>query len=161
MGFVQVEGHTQGTLFPISLEGSIPDDHVYRVIDTFVGRLHMAGLGFERSEAAETGRPGYDPRDLLKLFLQRYSQQIRSSRRLESECRRNIELMWLPGGWRRTTRRLPQEWGRPQIQTYLKGGAPGSIPCESGCRSPQPEEDATENHLVHLEWRRMYKSMPI
>ena len=57
----------------------------------------MADLGFERAEAAETGRPGYDPRDLLKLYLYGYLQQIRSSRRLESECRRNIELMWLLG----------------------------------------------------------------
>ena len=50
-----------------------------------------------RAEAAETGRPGYDPRDLLKLYLYGYLQQIRSSRRLELECRRNIELMWLLG----------------------------------------------------------------
>jgi transposase len=97
MGFVQGEGRTQGTLFPVCLEELIPDDHVCRVIDAFVGRLDMAGLGFERAEAAETGRPGYDPRDLLKLYLYGYLQQIRSSRRLESECRRNIELMWLLG----------------------------------------------------------------
>ena len=97
MGFVQGEGRTQGTLFPVTLEELIPDDHVCRVIDAFVGRLDMAGLGFERAEAAETGRPGYDPRDLLKLYLYGYLQQIRSSRRLESECRRNIELMWLLG----------------------------------------------------------------
>jgi transposase len=63
----------------------------------FVDRLDMAGLGFERAEAAETGRPGYDPRDLLKLYLYGYLQQIRSSRRLELECRQNIELMWLLG----------------------------------------------------------------
>jgi transposase len=75
----------------------IPDDHVCRVIDAFVDRLDMAALGFERSEPAETGRPGYDPRGLLKLYLYGYLQQIRSSRRLESECRRNIELMWLLG----------------------------------------------------------------
>lgn len=97
MGFVQGEGRTQGTLFPVTLEELIPDDHVCRVIDAFVGRLDMAGLGFERAEAAETGRPGYDPRDLLKLYLYGYLQQIRSSRRLESECGRNIELMWLLG----------------------------------------------------------------
>jgi len=97
MGFVQGEGRTQGTLFPVCLEELIPDDHVCRVIDAFVDRLDMAGLGFERAEAAETGRPGYDPRDLLKLYLYGYLQQIRSSRRLESECRRNIELMWLLG----------------------------------------------------------------
>ena len=97
MGYVQGEGRTQGTLFPVCLEELIPDDHVCRVIDAFVDRLDMAGLGFERAEAAETGRPGYDPRDLLKLYLYGYLQQIRSSRRLESECRRNIELMWLLG----------------------------------------------------------------
>src|SRR5215472_387212 len=97
MGYVQGEGRTQGTLFPVTLEELIPDDHVCRVIDAFVARLDMAGLGFERAEAAETGRPGYDPRDLLKLYLYGYLNQIRSSRRLESECRRNVELMWLLG----------------------------------------------------------------
>jgi len=57
----------------------------------------MGELGFDRAEAADTGRPGYDPRDLLKLYLYGYLNQIRSSRRLESECRRNVELMWLLG----------------------------------------------------------------
>jgi len=54
-------------------------------------------VGFVRAEAAETGRPGYDPRDLLKLYLYGYLQQIRSSRRLEAECQRNLELLWLLG----------------------------------------------------------------
>src|ERR1700732_4237644 len=97
MAFIQGEGRSQGTLFPVTLDELIPEDHICRVIDAFVGRLDVAGLGFERAEAAETGRPGYDPRDLLKLYLYGYLQQIRSSRRLESECRRNIELMWLLG----------------------------------------------------------------
>ena len=97
MAFIQGEGRSQGTLFPVTLDELIPEDHVCRVIDAFVGRLDVAGLGFERAEAAETGRPGYDPRDLLKLYLYGYLQQIRSSRRLESECQRNVELMWLLG----------------------------------------------------------------
>src|SRR6201997_5642778 len=97
MGFVQGEGRTQGTLFPVCLEELIPGDHVCRVIDAFVARLDMAGLGFERAEAAETGRPGYDPRDLMKLYLYGYLQQVRSSRRLEAECRRTVEVMWLLG----------------------------------------------------------------
>jgi transposase len=79
------------------LEEFIPEDHFCRVIDAFVDRLDVQGLGFARAEAAETGRPGYDPRDLLKLYLYGYLQQIRSSRRLESECHRNVELMWLMG----------------------------------------------------------------
>src|ERR1700739_4472569 len=97
MGYILGEGRSQGTLFPVILDDLIPADHVCRVIDGFVEGLAMSELGFERAEAAETGRPGYDPRDLLKLYLYGYLQQIRSSRRLESECRRNIELMWLLG----------------------------------------------------------------
>src|ERR1700739_3920498 len=97
MGFVQGEGRMQGTLFPVTLEELIPDDHVCRVIDAFVDRLDMAGLGFERAEAAETGRPGYDPRDLLKLYLYGYLHTMRSSRRLAAEGPRNVELMWLWG----------------------------------------------------------------
>src|SRR5882757_5850065 len=97
MGFIQGEGRSQGTLFPVVLDDFVPADHVCRVIDAFVDKLVMYDLGFERAKAAETGRPGYDPRDLLKLYLYGYLNQIRSSRRLESECRRNVELMWLLG----------------------------------------------------------------
>ena len=95
MGYIEGEGRSQGTLFPVVLDDLIPADHVCRVIDLFVDGLAMSELGFERAEAAETGRPGYDPRDLLKLYLYGYLNQIRSSRRLEAECRRNVELMWL------------------------------------------------------------------
>jgi transposase len=67
------------------------------VIEAFVNGLAMQELGFVRSEPAETGRPGYDPRDLLKLYLYGYMNQLRSSRRLEAECARNVEVMWLLG----------------------------------------------------------------
>lgn len=97
MAFIQGEARNQRTLFPATLEELIPADHVCRVIEAFVGRLEMEALGFLRAEAAETGRPGYDPRDLLKLYLYGYLHQLRSSRRLEAECRRNVELMWLLG----------------------------------------------------------------
>jgi transposase len=84
-------------LFPLCLEDLIPADHACRVIDAFVDSLAMEALGFVRSQPASTGRPGYDPRDLLKLYLYGYLQQVRSSRRLETECRRNVEVMWLLG----------------------------------------------------------------
>jgi hypothetical protein len=84
-------------LFPITLDDPIPADHICRMIDAFVDTLPMSQLGFERAEAADTGRPGYDPRDLLKLYLYGYLNQSRSSRRLEAECRRNVEIMWLLG----------------------------------------------------------------
>ena len=97
MGYIHGEARGQQTLFPMSLDDLIPADHFGRVIDAFVSRLNFRALGFERAEAAETGRPGYDPRDLMKLYLYGYLQQIRSSRRLEAECRRNVEVMWLLG----------------------------------------------------------------
>src|SRR6202162_2256024 len=97
MAYIQGEGRRQGSLFPVVLDDFIPFDHMCRVIDAFVARLALSELGFERAKAAETGRPGYDPRDFLKLYLYGYLNQIRSSRRLEAECRRNVELMWLLG----------------------------------------------------------------
>jgi transposase len=97
MAYIKGEGRSQGTLFPVVLDELVPADHVCRVIDAFVDTLAMTELGFERATAADTGRPGYDPRDLLKLYLYGYLNQIRSSRRLETECLRNVELMWLLG----------------------------------------------------------------
>ena len=97
MAYIRGEAREQVTMFPVTLDELIPEDHVCRVIEAFVGRLEMAKLGFVRAEPAETGRPGYDPRDLLKLYLYGYLQQVRSSRRLESECQRKVEVMWLLG----------------------------------------------------------------
>ena len=97
MAYIQGEARGQQALFPSTLDELIAADHVCRVIEAFVGKLDLEGLGFLRAEPAETGRPGYDPRDLLKLYLYGYLQQVRSSRRLEAECRRNVEVMWLLG----------------------------------------------------------------
>ncbi len=95
MAYIQGEGRSQGTLFPVTLDEIVPADHMCRVVDAFVAQLNMEKLGFERAEPADTGRPGYDPRALLKLYLYGYLNQLRSSRRLEAECRRNVEVMWL------------------------------------------------------------------
>lgn len=97
MGHITGEGRGQSALFPLSLDDLLPADHACRVIDAFVASLDLQALGFVRSKPAATGRPGYDPGDLLRLYLYGYLQQIRSSRRLETECGRNIELMWLLG----------------------------------------------------------------
>ena len=97
MAYIQGEARGQHTLFPSTLDELIPADHVCRVIEAFVDKLEIGQLGFVRAEPAETGRPGYDPRDLLKLYLYGYLHQVRSSRRLEAECRRNVEVMWLLG----------------------------------------------------------------
>jgi transposase len=95
MAYIHGEGRDQGTLFPVLLDDLIPVDHMCRVVEAFVEQLDMGKLGFERAQPADTGRPGYDPRALLKLYLYGYLNQIRSSRRMEAECRRNVEVMWL------------------------------------------------------------------
>ena len=97
MAYITGEAREQVTMFPVTLDELIPADHMCRVIEAFVNRLEMGDLGFVRSEPAETGRPGYDPRDLLRLYLYGYMNQLRSSRRLEAECQRNVEVMWLLG----------------------------------------------------------------
>src|SRR6202789_1734391 len=122
MGYTQGEGCGQGSLFPVVLDELIPVDHMCRVLDAFVARLALSELGFERAEAAETGRPGYDPRDLLKLYLYGYLNQIRSSRRLEAECRRNIELMWLLGRLY-PDRKSISEFRRMQTEAITAAGA--------------------------------------
>lgn len=95
MSFLSGEHRRQGALFPSTLEDLISEDHFCRVLDLFVEKLDMEATGFLRAEPAETGRPGYDPRDLLKLLSYGYFQQLRSSRRLEAESQRNVEVMWL------------------------------------------------------------------
>jgi transposase len=95
MGFVTGHARDQGSLFPVVLDDLVPGEHLVRVIDAFVNRLDLVGLGFGKAEPAATGRPPYDPADLLKLYLYGYLNQVRSSRRLERECGRNVELMWL------------------------------------------------------------------
>lgn len=87
----------QVALLPAAVEDYVGAASLPRVIDGFVNALNLKGLGFVRSEAAHTGRPGYAAEDLLKLYLYGYWNRIRSSRRLEAECKRNLELMWLMG----------------------------------------------------------------
>jgi len=95
MGYEEGKRREQQELCPPSLEEQIAMDHPVRVIDAFVDGLEMSVLGFKKAEPAWTGRPGYDPRDLLKLYLYGYINRVRSSRRLQRECERNIEVKWL------------------------------------------------------------------
>lgn len=95
MTYIEGIGRNQQTLFPQALDDYIASDNPVRFLDAFVQSLDMKKLGFERAEPADTGRPGYDPRDLLGLYVYGYLNRIRSSRRLENETRRNVELMWL------------------------------------------------------------------
>lgn len=87
----------QGTLFPEPLEDWVGEDNPVRVIDVFVDELDLGGLGFERAQPEATGRPGYHPAVLLKLYVYGYINRVQSSRRLEREAGRNVEVMWLTG----------------------------------------------------------------
>src|SRR5438034_2142171 len=122
MAYIRGDAREQLTMFPVTLDELIPEEHVCRVIEAFVGRLDLAKLGFVRAEPAETGRPGYDPRDLLKLYLYGYLQQVRSSRRLEAECQRNVEVMWLLGRLQPDYKSIA-EFRRMHSQAVTEAGA--------------------------------------
>ena len=95
--FIEGEERSQSVLFPESLDEWVTDDNPVRVVDAFVEELDLSELGFGRAEAAETGRPGYHPATLLKIYIYGYLNRIQSSRRLEREAQRNVELIWLTG----------------------------------------------------------------
>jgi transposase len=94
MGYIKGLNREQIVLLPNSLEDYVSEENPVRVIEAFVDKLDIAALGF-KAEAAAEGRPGYDPRDMLKLYIYGYYNKIRSSRRLQTEAGRNIELIWL------------------------------------------------------------------
>jgi transposase len=94
MKFIQGKNRTQINLFPVSLDQSIDPGNEVRLIDLFVDSLSVKDYGF-RTDFIENGRPAYHPADLLKLFIYGYLNKVRSSRDLEKECHRNIEVMWL------------------------------------------------------------------
>lgn len=96
-GFIVGTCRTQATLFPDSLDDYISEENAIRVIDAFIDSLDLAKLGF-KTVPADTGRPAYHPSTLLKLFVYGYLNRVQSSRRLEREAGRNVELMWLLGG---------------------------------------------------------------
>ena len=95
--FIQGESRTQSTLLPELLDDYIADTNPVRVIDVFVDELDLGQLGFGGVDPAATGRPAYHPAVLLKIYIYGYLNRIQSSRRLEHEAQRNIELMWLTG----------------------------------------------------------------
>jgi transposase len=93
--YVEGLNRNQTALFPETLEDYVYQENPVRFIDAFVDTLNLENLGFKHSTPAEVGRPSYNPSDLLKLYVYGYLNQIRSSRKLERECQRNIEVMWL------------------------------------------------------------------
>ena len=95
--FIEGADRSQISLFPDRLEDYVGEDNPVRVVDAFVDQLDLSGLGFKRVEPSVTGRPGYYGSDLLKLHIYGYLNRVQSSRRLEREAARNVEVMWLVG----------------------------------------------------------------
>jgi transposase len=96
-GFIEGLDRDQSTLFPAVLDDYIGDDNPVRAVDVFVDGLDLAALGFEGVEPLALGRPAYRPATMLKIYIYGYLNRVPSSRRLERECQRNIELVWLTG----------------------------------------------------------------
>jgi transposase len=95
-GFIEGEDRHQATLFPERLDDYVAEDSAVRVIDVFIDDLDLSGLGF-KVDPSITGRPAYHPATLLKIYVYGYLNRVQSSRRLEREAQRNVELMWLTG----------------------------------------------------------------
>lgn len=95
-GFIKGADRSQVTLFPESLDDYVAEESPVRVIDVFVDELDLHSLGF-KTAPADTGRPGYHPATMLKLFIYGYMNRVQSGHRLEHEAQRNVELMWLTG----------------------------------------------------------------
>src|ERR1700690_790713 len=95
--FVEGEDRRQSLLLPETLDDYVTEDNPVRVVEVFIEELDLGALGFEGVRPAATGRPAYHPSTLLKIYLYGYLNRIQSSRRLEREAQRNIELMWLTG----------------------------------------------------------------
>ena len=94
--FIEGENRNQATLFPERLDDYITEDNAVRVIDVFIDGIDLSNLGF-KTVPAVTGRPAYHPSTMLKLYVYGYLNRVQSTRRLEREAGRNVELMWLLG----------------------------------------------------------------
>jgi transposase len=123
MGYINGTARNQTVLFPATLDEYIDENNAVRAIDAFIEYLPFNELGFVRDEPAETGRPGYDPRLLLGIFIWGHLNGVRSSRQLEKECGRNVELMWLSGQLQpdfKTLCRFRQECGEAIHQVLVR-----------------------------------------
>ena len=98
MGYKTGTDKQQLTIMPMCLDEYVPEEHICRVICAFTEQLDMLNLGFKYAECKDTGNRPYDPRTVLNLYIYGYLHRVRSSRRLEAETKRNVEVMWLMGG---------------------------------------------------------------
>jgi transposase len=140
MAHIIGQSRYQATLYPEVLDEVIAPDSAVRVIDAFVDSLDLAGLGFSKVDPEATGRPPYDPRDLLKLYVYGYLNQMRSSRRLEREAQRNVEVFWLINRVARCSKPL-----RTSARIIRRRSV--------GCAGPSLSSVASSRYLALNFWR--------
>ena len=145
MRHIQGENRHQTSLLPPSLEDFVATDHPVRVIDALVDKLDLASLGFAKAVPKDTGRKPYDPGDLLKLYVYGYLNQVTTSRRLERECHRNLEVLWLLG-------RLAPDF--KTIADFRKDNGPA---IRQACRT-FIQFAARQDYSVVIWWRLMAAS---
>ena len=97
MEFISGEGRHQTIMLPDRVDDYVDGNNAVRVIDAYISNLNLGELGFTKPEPNDTGRPLYDPKDMLRLYVYGYMNRVRSSRRLEAESKRNLEVIWLLG----------------------------------------------------------------
>ena len=122
--FIDEANRLQGALLPETIDEYVSEENTVRVIDAFVGALDLAALGFEGVEPEATGRPAYHPATMLKIYLYGYLNRIQSTRRLEHEARRSLELMWLVGCLEYAIRRFTSVAKGMAIYKYWSSACP-------------------------------------
>src|ERR1700723_309362 len=171
--FVEGEDRRQGVLLPEFLDDYVAEDNPVRAIDVFVDELDLRGLGFEGVVAETTGRPAYHPATMLKIYVYGYVHQIQSSRRLERETARNVEMMWLTGrltpdfktiaDFRRTTARRPQARHRREVRCRLSSPLCRKAPQETGllphqCAAPSSSSRRADRRGFQKNFPRALKA---
>ena len=141
--FVEGADRGQSTLFPECLDEWVEESNSVRVIDCFVDSLDLADLGFEGVEPAATGRPAYHPSVLLKLYIYGYLNRVQSSRRLEREAGRNLEVIWLLG------RLVPDD---KVIADFRKDNGPAIRRVCARFVNLCPPSDLTSSRVIAQQW---------
>jgi len=173
--FVEGQDRSQVTLIPECLDDFIAEDNPVRVVDAFVQELDLTALGFKGTMPASTGRPSYDPAVLLKIYIYGYLNRIQSSQRLERECQRNIELMWLtgrlapdfktiadfrhdnPAGIRNVFRRFVPICRQLKLLSRGVVAVDGSLVL--GRQQPRPQLHAAQARQAHATGRREHRAL--
>ncbi|VVP63709.1 hypothetical protein PS907_00596 [Pseudomonas fluorescens] len=140
--FIEGEARTQVTLLPECLDDYVAEENSVRVVDVFVDELDLGALGFGGVDPAATGRPAYHPAVLLKIYIYGYLNRIQSSRRLEREAERNVELMWLTGRLAPDFKTIGWVWVFSRLTHCYQGNRPLLV-CYTGLFC-----------LMGLLWRR-------